>query len=117
MGRVLNRREECADYSEIAFKTWVSRFEQGIIGEILISGARMRYIFSVTSVMAISLMMLGCGQSGALQLPADQNQDKRARYLLYSNAPKQSQQPASNAERVQTQMDAAPAASAVIDTP
>lgn len=77
----------------------------------------MRYIFSATSVVAVCLMMLGCGQSGALQLPADQNHDKRARYLLYPNAPKQSQQQASQSStRVQAQIDA-PAASVAIDTP
>lgn len=77
----------------------------------------MRSLFSATSVVAVCLMMLGCGQSGALQLPADQNHDKRARYLLYPNAPKQSQQPtAQSSSRVQAQLDA-PTASVAIDTP
>ena len=77
----------------------------------------MRSLFSATSVVAVCLLMLGCGQSGALQLPADQNHDKRARYLLYPNAPKQSQQPAAqSSSRVQTQLDA-PTASVAIDTP
>ncbi|ENX33439.1 hypothetical protein F889_02099 [Acinetobacter colistiniresistens] len=37
------------------------------------------------SVLLSSVILTACGQSGALQLPSDQNQDKRAKYLLYKN--------------------------------
>ena len=31
-------------------------------------------------------VLVGCGQTGALQLPNDPNYDKRAQYLLYKNS-------------------------------
>lgn len=31
-----------------------------------------------------SMMMVACGQSGALQLPSDPKLDQRAKYLLYA---------------------------------
>ncbi|NIE96104.1 lipoprotein [Acinetobacter sp. C26M] len=37
------------------------------------------------SVLLSSVILTACGQSGALQLPSDQNHDKRAKYLLYKN--------------------------------
>jgi predicted small lipoprotein YifL len=33
----------------------------------------------------ILTQLTACGQTGALVLPNDQNQDKRSRYLLYPN--------------------------------
>lgn len=32
------------------------------------------------------MLMAGCGQTGALQLPSDPNYDKRSQYLIYNNA-------------------------------
>lgn len=33
----------------------------------------------------MTTLMVGCGQTGALQLPSDPYYDKRAQYLLYKN--------------------------------
>ncbi|ENV56283.1 LPS translocon maturation chaperone LptM [Acinetobacter soli] len=44
----------------------------------------MRRFICYTSLLTMSLAMLGCGQTGALHLPSDPNYDKRAKYLLYS---------------------------------
>lgn len=38
------------------------------------------------SLFATSVMLVGCGQSGALHMPNDPDYDKRAKYLLYKNA-------------------------------
>ncbi|WP_374663617.1 lipoprotein [Acinetobacter sp.] len=46
----------------------------------------MRQIICCMSLCAVGFMFTGCGQSGALQLPNDPNYDKRAKYLLYSDA-------------------------------
>ncbi|MGS5403507.1 LPS translocon maturation chaperone LptM [Acinetobacter junii] len=43
------------------------------------------------SLLFSSIVLTACGQSGALQLPSDQNHDKRAKYLLYKNDASQSQ--------------------------
>lgn len=40
------------------------------------------FVFLNVSILLISILS-GCGQSGALILPADQNYDKRSQYLLY----------------------------------
>lgn len=45
----------------------------------------MRLVICYISLLATGFALVGCGQSGALQLPSDQNYDKRARYLLYPN--------------------------------
>ena len=37
------------------------------------------------SLLATSVTLVGCGQSGALHMPNDPNYDKRAKYLLYKN--------------------------------
>ena len=44
----------------------------------------MRLVICCISVLATGFALVGCGQSGALQLPSDPNYDKRAKYLLYS---------------------------------
>ena len=42
--------------------------------------------FAICSISLLSsILLLACGQSGALQLPSDPNYDKRAKYLLYRN--------------------------------
>ena len=43
---------------------------------------------SLIANVAASLLLTACGQSGALQLPNDPNYDKRAKYLLHSDAEK-----------------------------
>jgi predicted small lipoprotein YifL len=45
----------------------------------------MRQAICYISVLASSLVLSACGQSGALHMPNDPNYDKRAKYLLYSN--------------------------------
>ncbi|NNP72464.1 hypothetical protein A7P53_00880 [Acinetobacter defluvii] len=45
----------------------------------------MRRVICYISVMAMATVLLGCGQSGDLQLPNDPNYDNRAKYLLYPN--------------------------------
>lgn len=45
----------------------------------------MRLVICYMSLLAIGSALVGCGQSGALQLPSDPNYDKRAKYLLYPN--------------------------------
>ena len=45
----------------------------------------MRLIIGGISLMITTFSMVGCGQSGALQLQSDQNYDKRVKYLLHSN--------------------------------
>lgn len=45
----------------------------------------MRLVICYISLLATAFALVGCGQSGALQLPNDQNYDKRSKYLLYPN--------------------------------
>lgn len=45
----------------------------------------MRLVICYISLLATGFALVGCGQSGALQLPSDPNYDKRAKYLLYPN--------------------------------
>ena len=54
----------------------------------------MRLVICYISLLATGFALVGCGQSGALQLPNDQNYDKRFKYLLYPNvdSKKQSEQ-------------------------
>ncbi len=62
----------------------------------------MRLILCFSSVL-VTTLLVGCGQSGNLQLPSDPNYDKRARYMLYPNVDatsqshKQQSQPAASA--------------------
>ena len=46
----------------------------------------MRTVICCMSVLLTTVVLVGCGQSGALQLPNDPNYDKRAKYLLYPDA-------------------------------
>ena len=46
-------------------------------------GGQMRHVICCISVLVLGSSLVGCGQSGALQLPSDSNYDKRAKYLLY----------------------------------
>ena len=47
----------------------------------------MRLVICYISIVSSTLMMSGCGQSGALQLASDPHYDKRAKYLLYPDQP------------------------------
>ncbi|MGY5393237.1 LPS translocon maturation chaperone LptM [Acinetobacter sp. NigerLNRRAM0016] len=57
----------------------------------------MRRVICCISVLVLGSSLIGCGQSGALQLPSDPNYDKRAKYLLYPNV-----ESGQKTERVQT---------------
>ncbi len=57
----------------------------------------MRRVICCISVLVLGSSLIGCGQSGALQLPSDPNYDKRAKYLLYPNV-----ESGQKAEQVQT---------------
>lgn len=58
--------------------------------ELFKSGAQMRRVICLISLLSSSVLLSACGQSGVLQLPSDPNYDKRAKYLLYRNKePKQ----------------------------
>lgn len=66
----------------------------------------MRHLRSVVALCSSMLVLVGCGQSGALHLPKDSNQDKRAHYLIYPNQDPEAQR---NAQQ-QSQSKAAEAA-------
>ncbi|MDY6456841.1 lipoprotein [Acinetobacter faecalis] len=46
----------------------------------------MRLVICGIGVLVTSFVLTGCGQSGPLQLAKDQNYDKRAKYLIYSDS-------------------------------
>lgn len=50
----------------------------------------MRNVIGCLSLLVIA-SMVGCGQTGALQLPSDPNYDKRAQYLLHKKTDSQPQ--------------------------
>lgn len=66
----------------------------------------MRHILCSAGLL-LATLLVGCGQSGNLQLPSDPNYDKRARYMLYPNvdaaspAQKQQSQAASEVSEIQ----------------
>ncbi len=45
----------------------------------------MRLLICCITMCTTGLVLVGCGQSGALHLPNDPHYDKRAKYLLYPN--------------------------------
>lgn len=53
--------------------------------KILRLGGQMHQVICYISLITAGFVLAGCGQSGALHLPADPNHDKRAKYLLYKN--------------------------------
>ena len=72
----------------------------------------MRHLRNVFALSISMLILSGCGQSGALYLPQDANQNKRAHYLLYSNDQEQAKaqtqtQTQEQAKASQTPVDAA----------
>lgn len=55
----------------------------------------MRLVICCIGLVITSSLLVACGQTGALQLPNDPNYDKRAKYLLYPDAPTHKQSEAS----------------------
>ncbi|WP_353172719.1 hypothetical protein [Acinetobacter rudis] len=60
----------------------------------------MRHILGFTGLL-LTTLLVGCGQSGNLQLTSDPNYDKRARYLLHPNVDLASQTQGKNAQAAQ----------------
>lgn len=59
----------------------------------------MRNVIGCLSLLVMALIV-GCGQTGALQLPSDPNYDKRAQYLLHKKTDSQLQpQPQNQTEQ------------------
>lgn len=52
----------------------------------------MRFAICCMSLLVTSSVLVGCGQTGALQLPNDPTYDKRSKYLIYPDAKKSNQQ-------------------------
>ncbi|WP_407305948.1 LPS translocon maturation chaperone LptM [Acinetobacter sp.] len=72
----------------------------------------MRLVICYISLLATGFALVGCGQSGALQLPSDPDYDKRAKYLLYPNVDSKQQSEQKEAAPVQQEL---PASSAETD--
>ena len=64
----------------------------------------MRLVICYISLLATGFALVGCGQSGALQLPSDQNYDKRSKYLLYPNVDSKQQSEQKEAAPVQQEL-------------
>ena len=64
----------------------------------------MRLVICYISLLATGFALVGCGQSGALQLPNDQNYDKRSKYLLYPNVDSKQQSEPKEAASVQQEL-------------
>jgi predicted small lipoprotein YifL len=77
----------------------------------------MRQAICYISILASSLVLFGCGQSGALHMPNDPNYDKRAKYLLYSNTESKPSVPADQNESPVQQQFVAPVATSSDTTP
>ncbi|MDM1285209.1 LPS translocon maturation chaperone LptM [Acinetobacter indicus] len=76
----------------------------------------MRSVICCISLLTASFVLVGCGQSGVLQLPSDPNYDKRAKYLLYPNVDSEQHPEEPTPAPVQQQF-AAPVASNSTTTP
>ncbi|AMW79392.1 hypothetical protein AMD27_11150 [Acinetobacter sp. TGL-Y2] len=74
----------------------------------------MRIVICCMSIWATTVLV-GCGQTGALQLPNDPNYDKRAQYLLYKN--NQAKTQVENQARDQTEQAKENKANNTIDQP
>lgn len=74
----------------------------------------MRIVICCMSIWATTVLV-GCGQTGALQLPNDPNYDKRAQYLLYKN--NQAKTQVENQVRDQTEQAKENKADNTIDQP
>lgn len=65
----------------------------------------MRHVICYISLLATA-SLVGCGQTGSLQLPNDPNYDKRAQYLLYKDGEKSiNKTSAESSTAVQDQID------------
>lgn len=73
----------------------------------------MRIAICCMSIWATTVLV-GCGQTGALQLPSDPNYDKRAQYLLYENSQAKNQAEQAERNKVDTVIDQ-PAASDITE--
>lgn len=49
-------------------------------------GGQMLKVICYISLLATSMTLVGCGQSGGLYLPNEPGYDQRAKFLLYKNA-------------------------------
>lgn len=74
----------------------------------------MRIVICCMSIWATTVLV-GCGQTGALQLPSDPNYDKRAQYLLYKNS--QAETEAKNQVKNQVEQAVRNKADTAIDQP
>lgn len=77
----------------------------------------MRQVICYISILATSLVLAACGQSGALHLPNDPDYDKRAKYLLYKNTEAESPTADEQQEAPVQQQFAAPQSSNTTTTP
>ncbi len=75
--------------------------------ELFKSGAQMRRVICLISLLSSSVLLSACGQSGVLQLPSDPNYDKRAKYLLYRN--KEPKQVVQNDEKAEQSVESSSA--------
>lgn len=76
----------------------------------------MRLVICGIGILVTSYALVGCGQSGGLQLAKDQNYDKRAKYLLYSDS-NSTEQKKEQVEAPVQQQFAAPSSSDTPTTP
>ena len=90
--------------------------DQGILSKIYIKGKQMRIVICCVSALLTSLLT-ACGQTGNLQLPSDQNLDKRAQYLIYKEGEQPSKQVQEKQNKAsQLQADQQAAASEIIES-
>lgn len=52
-----------------------------------------RIIVCKITLLAMTSLLVACGQSGALMLPSDPNYDKRSQYLIYRDVEPTTAQP------------------------
>lgn len=64
----------------------------------------MRLVICSIGLVLASMVLIGCGQSGDLQLANSPDYDKRAKYLLYS---KEENKAAETEQKVKAQLDVA----------
>lgn len=64
----------------------------------------MRLVICSIGLVLASVVLIGCGQSGDLQLANSPDYDKRAKYLLYS---KEENKAAETEQKVKAQLDVA----------
>ena len=72
--------------------------------KILEIGEQMRLVICSIGLVLGSVTLIGCGQSGDLQLANSPDYDKRAKYLLYS---KEESKTVQTEQKVKAQLDVA----------